>query len=162
MLIYIGADHRGYNLKEYLKGVLQGMGYSVIDVGDDHYNEEDDYVDYATAVAEKVSVAFDSARGVLICGSGVGVDVVANKFPRVRSACALTSNQAFDARHDDDVNVLSLGANYLKPEEAQKILLTWLETPFREEERDRRRLKKIEALEIKLLKPLTLREDDKS
>ncbi|MBI5733306.1 RpiB/LacA/LacB family sugar-phosphate isomerase [Candidatus Jorgensenbacteria bacterium] len=150
MLIYIGADHRGFELKEYLKNALKSMGYSVSDVGNDHYDETDDYPDFAKAVAKKISIDYENSRGILICGSGAGVDIVANKFPNVRSALVMTADQAFDSRNDDDVNILSLGANYVDAEAAKKIVITWLQTPFAEDERFRRRIKKISQIELEL------------
>lgn len=149
-MIYIGADHRGFQLKEYLKGFLQNAGYAVVDAGT-AYDENDDYADVARAVAEKVSANSEQSRGILVCGSGVGVDIVANKFAKVRSALVANPDQAFDSRNDDDTNVLSLGASYLRKEDAQKIVATWLQTPFSQEERHRRRLQKISLLELKML-----------
>ncbi len=153
MIIYIGADHRGFELKESLKVFLKDKGYQVVDLGNDHYDENDDYPDFAEAVARKVSLNYDNARGVLICGSGVGADVVANKFRNVRSALVANPDQAYDARNDDDANVLSLGANYLNKQEAEKIVFTWVGTPFAGEERHRRRLGKIRNLELKISHP---------
>ncbi len=152
MLIYIGADHRGFALKEKLKLFLSARGYSVADVGAKAYEDEDDYPQYAAAVAQRVSEEFETARGIVICGSGVGVDVVANKFRRIRSALCASPDQAFDARNDDDVNVLALGANYLDDATAQKIVTTWLQTPFSDEVRHRDRVDQISNLEGKLLK----------
>ncbi|HXF44472.1 MAG TPA: RpiB/LacA/LacB family sugar-phosphate isomerase [Candidatus Paceibacterota bacterium] len=158
MVIYIGADHRGFKLKEHLKNFLKGKGYQVVDVGAATFEEDDDYPDFAEAVARKVSLDYENARGILICASGVGVDVVANKFRNVRSSLVLTPDQAFDSRNDDNANVLSLAAEYVKPEEAQKIVTVWLETPFAAEERFRRRLDKISRLELKVSHPVS--EDD--
>ena len=148
MTIYIGADHRGFELKEHLKKFLAAKGYQVADVGNDHYDEADDYPDFAAKVGKNVSEEYETAMGILICGSGVGVDMVANKFPRVRSALAMTPDQAFDARNDENANILSLASNYTSPEEAEKIVSAWLATPFAGDERYRRRLKKIEDIEL--------------
>ncbi|MDO8557481.1 MAG: RpiB/LacA/LacB family sugar-phosphate isomerase [Candidatus Jorgensenbacteria bacterium] len=147
MVIYLGADHRGFQLKEHVKQVLLDRGYPVVDLGNAVYDESDDYPDFAQKVAQKVSVDFERGRGILFCGSGVGVDIVANKFPHVRSALAGTPNQAFDSRADDNSNILSLGANYIEPEDAIKIISTWLETPFSEDERHKNRLRKIDHIE---------------
>jgi len=155
MVIYIGADHRGFELKEHLKNFLKAKGYQVVDLGAANYDKDDDYPDFAEAVARKVSLDYENARGILICASGVGVDVVANKFRNVRSALALTPDQAFDSRNDDDANVLSLAAEYLQPGEAEKIVTVWLETPFAAEERFRRRLDKISRLELKISHPVS-------
>jgi ribose 5-phosphate isomerase B len=147
MLIYIGADHRGFNLKETIKKSLKDEGYEVVDVGNDHYDEKDDYPDFAKLVAQEISKDSNS-RGILICGSGVGVDIVANKFKGVRSALVSNSDQAYSSRNDDDANVLSLAADFLDEEQIKKILSTWLATPFAGEENFRRRLEKIRQLGI--------------
>ncbi|MAF79663.1 hypothetical protein CL629_01135 [bacterium] len=150
MVIYIGADHRGFELKAELKEFIQGLGYQVFDMGAETLDENDDYPDFAAAVAGKVSDDYENAKGIVICGSGIGVDIVANKFSRVRCSLVSTSDQAFDARSDDDANVLALGANIVNSEEVKKILTTWLGTPFSDEERHRRRRDKISKLEIEL------------
>ena len=159
MIIYIGADHRGFELKEYLKNFLKTNAYEVVDVGNDHYDENDDYPDFAEAVGQKVSVDFDNSRGVVICGSGVGVDVVVNKFRNIRSVLAFSSDQAFDSRNDDNNNVIALPADFLDQEKAKKILQTWLQTPFSKEERHKRRLEKIAQLELKICQPLQKEEN---
>ncbi len=148
MLIYIGADHRGFQLKETLKKFLKDQGYEVIDAGNDHYDENDDYPDFAKLAARAVSQDPWNRRGILICGSGVGVDVVANKFKGVRSALVNNPDQAYLSRHDDDTNILSLAAEFLDEKTASQILKTWLSTPFSDEEHHRRRLEKITQLEI--------------
>ncbi len=150
MLIYIAADHRGFALKEHLKNFLRESGYSVTDLGNEKLDENDDYPDFAAEVGMRVSREFETARGIVICASGVGVDITVNKFPRVRSALATTPDQAYDSRNDDDTNVLALGAEYLDLPIAKKILITWLETPFANEQRFRRRIEKISQLEQKL------------
>ncbi len=150
MLIYIAADHRGFALKEQLKSFLRESGYSVTDLGNEKLDENDDYPDFAAAVGKRVSQEFETARGIVICSSGVGVDIVVNKFPRIRSVLAMTSDQAYDSRNDDDTNVLALGAEYLDIPTTKKILITWLETPFGDEPRFRRRIEKISRLEQEL------------
>jgi ribose 5-phosphate isomerase B len=147
VVIYLGADHRGFKLKEELKNYLLGSGYTVRDLGNDRYDENDDYPDFAGKVAEKVSADPLNSKGILICGSGIGVDIVANKFKEVRSSLVFSPDQAYAARYDDDANVLSLPADYLTGEEAKKIVSVWLQTPFSGEERHRRRLYKIKNLE---------------
>lgn len=149
MIIYIGADHRGFYLKETLKQALKGDGYEVIDLGNAENDEHDDYPDFGAAVAEKVAGTGSEVRGILICSSGVGVDIVANKFDGVRSALAISPAHIRAARNDDDVNVLSLGSDFVKPEDALEIARTFLATPFEGEERRIRRLKKITDIEAK-------------
>lgn len=148
MHIYFGADHRGFTTKERLKEFVKSMGHEVEDLGNTVYNENDDYPEFAAKVAEKVS-ADPSARGIILCGSGGGVNVVANKFPRVRSIIGVSSLQVYAARRDDDMNVLCLAASFMaeiEEEEAVKIFLT---TDFSGEERHRRRLGEVEAIEHK-------------
>ncbi|MEK7478298.1 MAG: RpiB/LacA/LacB family sugar-phosphate isomerase [Patescibacteria group bacterium] len=148
MVIYIGADHRGFNHKEAIKKYLAGLGYTVSDLGNEKYDELDDYPDFAEKVAEKVSV--ERGVGILICGSGVGMDVVANKFSGVRSALVSNSEQAMDAKTDDDANVLSLAADYTSVEDSKKIISLWIGAKFSGEERFKRRIKKITEIEERL------------
>jgi len=147
MVIYLGTDHRGFELKEHLKSVLAARGYPVVDLGAPSYDESDDYTDIAAAVAKKVSANTETSRGLLLCGSGVGVSVVANKFPNVRAALVATPDQAFDSRNDDDANVLCLGTNYLDAAAAEKITIVWLATPFAKEPRFLRRIHEISEIE---------------
>lgn len=147
MLIYIGADHRGFKLKESLKNYLKESGYEAVDVGNADYDQADDYPDFAALVGRKISLDPDNSKGILICGSGVGVDIAANKFKNVRSALAINSDQAMASRNDDNANVLSLGADYINEESAKKIVSIWLQTSFSGEERHNRRLEKVKKLE---------------
>lgn len=147
MVIYIGADHRGFNLKESLKNYMKESGYTAVDLGDERYDENDDYVDFSVKVAQKVSGDSFNGKGVLICGSGVGVDVVANRFPGVRSALAISTDQVLKARSDDDVNILSIAADFTDEDTAKKMLSIWLQTPFSGEERYKRRLNKLKELD---------------
>ncbi len=144
MIIYIGADHRGFKLKESLKGYLEMNGYKVLDLGNDHYDENDNYPDFAKLVAEKVSTDPLESRGVLICGSGVGMDITANRFKNVRSVLAFSPEQAMISRKDDDTNILSLSANFLEDDEVRKILSIWLKTSFLDDEKHKRRINKID------------------
>ena len=148
MVIYIGADHRGFEHKEAIKKYLAGLGYTVSDMGNEKMDELDDYPDFAEKVAEKVSV--DGGVGILICGSGVGMDVVANKFPGVRSALVSNSEQAMDAKTDDDVNILSLAADFTSVDESKKIISIWLGAKFSGGEKYERRIKKIAEIEERL------------
>ena len=150
MLIYIGADHRGFQLKENFKKLLINQGYEVIDAGNKVYDENDDYPDFAAQVGKEISLDPISRRGILICGSGVGVDVVANKFRGVRSALITNPDQAYLSRSHNDVNVLSLASDFLDEEQAKKILSTWLQADFSNEPRHQRRLDKIRNIENNL------------
>ena len=149
MIIYIGADHRGFQLKEILKKQLSESGYEFVDVGNDHYDENDDYPDFAASVGQAINQDPLNRRGILVCGSGAGVDIVANKFKSVRSVLAINSDQALASRNDDDTNVLSLAADFLTEDEAKKILATWLQAPFSSNENHQRRLEKIKQTEVR-------------
>ncbi len=147
MIIYLGADHRGFVLKERLKIILKGEGYDVVDKGAAALVPDDDYPDYAAPVAREVAAAGAAARGIVICGSGFGVDIVANKFNGVRAGLATTPDQAYQGRHDDDINVLALAATFTDEETAVKTVKVFLTTPFAKEERYARRLQKIAKIE---------------
>ncbi len=154
MVIYFGADHGGFELKEKLKVFAQSKGYEVVDVGATAYDEKDDYPDFAGVVGKKVSLAPDQARGILLCRNGAGVNIAANKFPHVRCVLGFSSDQVYDARHDDDVNVLSIPADFVDEPTAQKLAEVFLATPFaKEEERFVRRLNKLAAIEEDVARP---------
>ncbi|MDP3902253.1 MAG: RpiB/LacA/LacB family sugar-phosphate isomerase [bacterium] len=143
-MLYIGADHRGYKLKEDLKAFLKDSDYDFADLGNNVFDPNDDYTDFAKAVAEKVSQDPQNNKGILICGSGVGVDITANKFHGVRSALADDIETARQSREHDDTNVLSLPADEVDFELAKKIIFAWLQTPFSNGEKYKRRIGKIE------------------
>lgn len=151
MLIYLAADHRGFFLKESLKKHLKDAGYEVADFGNKEKDESDDYVDFAIAVAKEVSKDPSFGKGILICGSGVGMDVVANKFRNVRASLCFSPDQAMLARAHDDANVLVLPADFLDEEVAKKIVFVWLQTQFDQNPHHQRRLEKLNDLEAKTL-----------
>lgn len=143
-MLYIGADHRGFALKENIKKFLADEGIDFRDLGNHALDINDDYTDFAKAVAEKVSQDPQNTKGILICGSGVGVDITANKFHGVRSALADDVETARQSRAHDDTNVLSLPANEVDLETAKQIITAWLSTPFSNGEKYKRRIDKIE------------------
>ncbi|MDO8584807.1 MAG: RpiB/LacA/LacB family sugar-phosphate isomerase [bacterium] len=147
MKIFIGADHRGYNLKESLRAKLLKEGNEVIDMGGSG-DPADDYPDFAEKVGEAVSKDSE-AKGILICGSGVGVLIAANKIKGVRASLIFEPKQGRDARADEDPNVLTLSADYTTEEKARQIVDAWLSTPFSGVERHARRVGKIAAIEQK-------------
>lgn len=147
MTVYLGADHRGFNLREYIKKKLLSEGYGVVDVGNATTDPNDDYPDFAKAVAEKVAEHPADDRGIIICGSGIGVDVAANKFPGIRSALALSPAHIKAGRNEDDVNVVALGADFIDEAAAYAIVKAFLETPFAGDERYKRRIAKIAQFE---------------
>lgn len=144
--IYIGSDHRGFQLKEELKSYLQRVGCQITDVGNQELNVHDDYVEFARVVSESV-VSDAGSFGIVICGSGVGVTVVANKVKGAR--CALITNkiQAEHARASDDCNIIAVASDYTVSSEAQTFVTTFLSTPFKAEERMVRRLSQITQVE---------------
>ncbi|MDI6717965.1 MAG: RpiB/LacA/LacB family sugar-phosphate isomerase [Patescibacteria group bacterium] len=144
MTIYIASDHRGYNLKEVLKEYLLEKKYEVVDLGNDYYDENDDYPDFAKLVAGEISKSLEN-KGIVICRSGVGVDIAANKFKGVRSALCFNPEQAYLSRNDDNTNVLALPAGFISDEEAKKITDVWLTTPFSGDEKDKRRVDKLDC-----------------
>ena len=147
MKVYIGADHRGYELKEKMAKWLFEWKYEFIDFGADKLDFKDDYTLYVERVASIVS-GEEGSRGILLCGSGVGVTVAANKFDGVRAAIGLSPKQVKAGRNDDDMNVLVIAAGYVNEKEAKKMLKVFLETKFAGKTRYKRRLgdiKKIEA-----------------
>ena len=150
-MIYIGADHRGFKLKEALKNYLKELNLEYDDLGALEIIFDDDYPDYAILVAKKVAENPKENRGVLICGSGIGVDITANKFQGVRSALLFNSEQARMSRNDDNTNVLSLSADFIEENIAKEIMKVWLETSFSRLERYARRLEKIKAIEKKAI-----------
>lgn len=147
MKIYIGADHRGYKLKEKIARWLFDMGYTFTDVGADHLDPKDDYTKYAEAVASMVADN-DNSHGILICGSGVGVEVLANKFDGIRAAIGKNSDQIAAGRSDDDMNVLVLAADYTTEVEAKAMLAAFLATKFSGKARHERRLEEITKIEV--------------
>lgn len=147
MKIFLGADHRGFALKEVLKQTLVQDNYDVDDVGAFAQDLNDDYPDFAHAVAQKVAENPEENRGILICGSGMGMDVVANKVKGIRATIAHSKESAAHARTNDDVNVITLAGDILHFGEAAEIVKVFLETPFSGEERHVRRLRKIKEIE---------------
>ena len=147
-MLYIGADHRGYKLKEALKIYLRELNYVWEDLGAKELNPNDDYPDYALVVAKKVAENPEENRGILICGSGVGVDIVANKIKGIRSALCFDVKQAQMSRNDDNANILSLSADFISESLAKEIVKIWFETPFPGLERHARRIEKINKIEI--------------
>ena len=143
MTIYIGADHRGYRLKEYVKNYLAAEGRAIEDCGNAAEDAEDDYPEFAKAVAERVANEA-GAKGIVICGSGNGVAIAANRTCGIRAAVALTAAQARTARSDEDANVIALAADYTEQDEARDIVEAFLSTPFLDAERHMRRIGKIE------------------
>jgi len=144
MLIGLACDHGGFELKEELKAFLKLLGVEPIDMGT--FNEDSvDYPDFGVLVAEKVSQG-ELEKGILICGTGIGMSIVANKFPRIRAALVNDLYSSRCSREHNDANILIIGGRIVGKELAKEIVRVWLETPFAGG-RHKRRLEKIEALE---------------
>lgn len=167
MRIYVATDHAGFALKEVIKTFLQGEGFTVEDCGAFSFDKHDDYPDFISKAAQKVS-EFPKDRAIIFGGSGQAEAMLANKFPHVRTAlfyaaktpvhsADVTGRMSEDpyemirlSREHNDANVLSLGARFLTDDEAIEAVKLWLETPFSEEQRHMRRIKKIEKIEKEL------------
>jgi len=150
MHIAIGADHGGFPLKIILLEHLKKLGHAVRDMGT-YDTEPVDYPDYARAVANAI-IDGRAERGILICGSGVGACVAANKFPEIRAAICHDTFSAHQGVEDDDMNVLCLGARIVGPELAKDIVTTYLKSTFSGAERHVRRLNKVAEIEKELIK----------
>ena len=144
MKIAVGADHAGYTLKERLIGKLKEDGHEVVDFGT-HSTESTDYPDFAAAVSRAV-VAGEAETGLLVCSSGVGMSIAANKIRGIRAALGVNADEVSYTRRHNDANVLALGANYTDEATARVLLDTFLTTRF-EGGRHARRIEKIKKLE---------------
>lgn len=142
-MIYLAADHGGFNLKEAIKQVLDEVGMEYVDAGAHKLDPEDDYPDFAIPAVEKVSEDPENNKAILACRSGVGETIVANKFPGVRGCVSWEVQHAIKSKQDDNTNVLALPADYISIEKALDIVGAWLDTDFSNEERHIRRLEKV-------------------
>ncbi|PKB65952.1 MAG: ribose 5-phosphate isomerase B [SAR202 cluster bacterium Io17-Chloro-G4] len=145
-VIALGADHGGFPLKLSMAPWLESQGYQVLDMGAHSLDPADDYPDFAAAVAQAV-VSGQAERGIVICGSGVGASVVANKIPGIRASVCHDLYSARQGVEHDELNVLSLGARVVGLELAQQLIAEFLDARFTGEERHVRRLAKINAIE---------------
>ena len=149
-MIYIGADHRGFRLKEEIKKWLEVEHYDFRDLGANSYDKEDDYPDISIKVAEMVMA--DNGEGIIICGSGAGASIAANKVKGARCGLCTFEKQAKAARNDDDINILCLSAEAVSVEDNIKIVAVFLGTLFSSEEKHIRRINKIKEYESKISK----------
>ena len=150
MIVAVGADHGGFILKTYIVEFLKILGHEVHDLG--AFSEKpSDYPDFARTVSQEI-LSKRADRGVLICGSGVGICIAANKFPGIRAATCHDTFSAHQGIEDDNINVLCLGARVIGIELAKDIVKTWISSSFSKAERHRRRLKKVQEIEREFLK----------
>lgn len=150
MTIYLGADHGGFALKETIKPWLREWGYQFEDCGAVSFQPEDDYPDFAFMVAQKVAQTAkrdEAAMGVLLCRSGCGMAISANKVEGIRAAAVSSVQEAQHAREHNDANVISLAADWIDETVAKESLHAFLTTPASQEERHQRRIQKISAFE---------------
>jgi ribose 5-phosphate isomerase B len=145
MRVTIGSDHAGFELKQLLADFLRKEGHRLTDVGT-HNTEPVDYPDFAEALSKSV-LCGDAERGILICGSGVGAAVAANKIPGIRAGLCHDTYSAHQGVEHDDANVLVLGARVIGPELAKELCVHFLGARFTNEDRHRRRLNKIRNIE---------------
>lgn len=144
-MIYVGSDHAGFELKEKVKSWLTEMGVAFTDVGPEKFEKGDDYPLYAKPVAEKVSSG--EGEGVLICDTGEGMSIAANRFPNVRATLVDNDLAAERSREHNNSNILILGSELQSDEDARRFLEIWLTNQFSGEERHERRLDEIEEFE---------------
>ena len=153
--IVVGADHRGYQLKDALAQTLGSQGHEIVDVGT-HGPESVDYPDIALAVGEAIREG-RAERGIIVCGSGVGAAIAANKLPGIRAGICHDTYSAHQGVEHDDMNVLCLGSRVVGDELAREVVQAFLNAAFSGEERYRRRLAKIKEMEAERSKAVPLK-----
>lgn len=143
MKIYLAADHRGFSLKEELKQQLITQGHNVIDCGATSYNPEDDEVDFGASAVKQMQ---PEDRGILLCGSGHGMDMTANRFSHIRAILGFNQEVVQMGREHEDANVLVIPAGWTNSNQAIDMIKTFLTTPFSGKDKYIRRLEKIKKL----------------
>lgn len=147
MKIYIGADHNGFAFKQDLCALLKSGGFEVVDDGNKRLDPADDYPQFGGRVAAALLADGNpDSRGILICGSGQGICIAANRFKGIRASLCWNIEEAHAARNDDDCNVLCLPSRYVSLREAEAIVLAWLTTPFAGAGRFKRRIRELDEL----------------
>jgi len=147
MKIYIGTDHNGFELKNKLRDYLTKHGYDVVDGGNEKLDPNDDFPVFAAKVVNDMLASSDQdAKGILICGSGQGMCMAANRFKGIRAGLAWDKESAKAGRNDDDSNILCLPSRMIDTETAKSIVQTWLDTPFAGAPRFSRRIKEMDDL----------------
>jgi len=147
-MIYVGADHRGFRLKEEIKKWLDGQQYEYRDLGAKDYDKDDDFPEISIKLAEKVAI--EGAKGILVCGSGAGASIAANKVKGIRAGLCTSEKQTKAARNDDDINILCISADLVSVEDNIKIVSVFLAKMFSSEERYIRRIKQIKSYETQV------------
>lgn len=145
MRIFVGADHQGFYLRNSLVSYLKNAGYDVVDDGDKQLDPEDDFPIFVQkVVADLLASDDDDSRGIMLCGSGQGMCMAANRFKGIRAALGYDQQSVRASRNDDNSNVLCLPAKALEKDQANILVETWLNTPFSKAPRFIRRLKEID------------------
>lgn len=145
-MLYLGADHRGFYYKEKIKEFLKKEGIPFRDLGNRVYDPEDDYPDFARKVAKKVAKDPERNRGILLCSSGIGMAIMANRYRKVRAGTCISSWLAEHGRQNDDMNILVIAAEITDFQTVKNMIKKFLNTPFRNEEKYLRRIKKLDKL----------------
>lgn len=146
MTIFIGADHRGYQLKDKLITYIQDKNIRIEDLGNYEYDPHDDFPDYAQKVAQAVLQNPGEHLGIVICGSGAGVSIAANRYKGIYSVVGINPQHVADSRRDDHINVLAISANYTTEEDAQKMIEAYLDAEPAKSEKYVRRLRKVDSV----------------
>lgn len=147
MKIYLGADHNGFVFKQQIADLLTNSGFDVVDSGDKRLDPNDDFPQFASrAVAALLADSDETSRVILLCGSGQGMCMAANRYTGIRAALGWSVEAARSSRNDDNSNVLCLPAEGISFEQIQPIVLTWLATPFAGAARFKRRLRELDEL----------------
>ena len=149
MKIYLATDHAGFELKEKIQNFLKTQNYEVADCGAFSFDKNDDYPDYVSKASEKVSNDSENSMGIIFGKSGMGEEIVANKFRNVRCAFGFSEENVKLSREHNNANILSLGSEFIDFEQAKKLVDIFLKTSFSGEERHIRRLNKIKEIEQK-------------
>lgn len=152
MTIFIGADHRGFELKNKLIEFLQDQNIRVEDLGNYSFDQEDDYPDYAKKVAQAVLQNIDEFLGILVCGSGAGVSIAANRSSRIRCAVAINEDQVKHVRENDHANILAISSDHTDFETAKKYIEVFLGAKPNQEQKYIRRIKKLDEASIEVKK----------
>lgn len=147
MKVFVGSDHNGFQYKKLIIDYIKALGHEVVDVGDKKLDQNDDFPKFASEVVDALlsSKEIDS-KAILICGSGQGMCMAANRFKGIRASLCWNIKEAISSRNDDDSNVLCLSSSYMSEDKVKPIISVWLNTPFAAAPRYIRRIKQLDNL----------------
>lgn len=143
MRVLIGADHGGFEMKKFLKRVLEEEGYEVVDVGNQQQEDEDDYVDFGKVLAKEL-VNKPEDRGILLCRNGMGMTIIANRYKGIRCGLGFDEEAVRRGRADDNINVLALPADYIDNDKAKRLVDIFLSEKFTYKDKYVRRIRKLD------------------